>query len=270
MRLSISNIAWNNEELEPHLKLLRDLGCNGVEIAPSAIWEEPTKATVSDIRYIRKLVKRYNLKIPSFHALLYGKPELSIFKDKSTRNQTVSYIKKLIRLAQNLSVKVLVYGSPNSRKVEERSYEECYKIAVDTFKELAEECRVYDTCLCIEPLESAKTNFIVNSDEGYNIVKDVDDTGFRLHLDTGAMHNSKEDFKKAFKKCKDILKHVHLNDPNLTPPGTNGIDHYIIAEALKASGYDNYVSIEMRRHDHSNLKLIMDSISYAKKNYVQR
>jgi len=232
MKLSISNIAWNNKELESYLKLLQKLDCNGVEISPSSIWAEPTEASDLDITHIKQLIKKYNLEIPSFHAILYNRPDLSIFKNKTTRNQTICYIKKIIKLANNLSAKNLIYGSPNSRHKGNRPYKEYYDIAIEVFKELAKECKIYDVCLCIEPVESSKNNFILNSKEGYNIVKDVDDTAFRLLLDTGDMFKSKEDFNTVFEKYKDVLKHVHLNDFHLKPPGTNGIDHSIIAKSL--------------------------------------
>ena len=44
MKLSISNIAWGNENISPFLKLIKDQGCDGVEIAPSLIWPEPVNA----------------------------------------------------------------------------------------------------------------------------------------------------------------------------------------------------------------------------------
>ena len=40
IRLSVSNTAWQQNELEDHLELLMELGCDGVEIAPSKIWND--------------------------------------------------------------------------------------------------------------------------------------------------------------------------------------------------------------------------------------
>ena len=48
MKLSISNIAWGNENISPFLKLIKDQGCDGVEIAPSLIWPEPVNANKSE------------------------------------------------------------------------------------------------------------------------------------------------------------------------------------------------------------------------------
>lgn len=267
MKLSISNIAWDNNKLESHLKLLKELKCDGIEIAPSCIWKEPVNVTNKNIEYIKNLIQKYDLEVSSFHALLYTQPNLSIFKDKIIREETISYLKKLIKLANKLSVKTLVYGSPDSRRIIDKSYKECYDIAVDTFKKLAKECRSYDTCLCIEPLEPAKNNFILTSYEGHQLVKDVDDLGFGLHLDTGAMSDNNEDFNTAFENCKTVLKHIHVNDTDLAPPGTKGINHSIIAKPLIKSGYNKFISIEMRKNNKNNLKIITEAILYTRKKY---
>jgi len=268
MKLSISNIAWNRNELEFYLNLLQKLKCDGVEISPSCIWDEPTEIADTDIESIKKLILKYNLEISAFHTLLYNKPNLFLFKNKTSRNKTISYLKKLIKLASKMSVEILVYGSAPSRQIMNKPYKECYNIAVDTFGKLAKECRLHDICLCIEPLESAKNDFIQNSDEGYKLVKDVDDPGFKLHLDAGAMSNGKENFNTAFKKCKTILKHFHVNDPGLSPPGTKNIDHSIIAKSLISSGYNGFISIEMRRNSRNNLEIITKAIQYTQEKYL--
>ena len=76
MKLSVSNIAWDNNELEEHLALLKELGCDGVEVAPSCIWEEPVNAAKDEIESLRRLISKYGLVIPAFHALLFTRPDL--------------------------------------------------------------------------------------------------------------------------------------------------------------------------------------------------
>ena len=93
-----------------------------MEIAPSCIWKEPAEAGKDEIESLRKLVSKHSLVIPAFHALLFTRPDLYIFGDEPKREQTVSYLKRLIRLAGMLSVRVLVYGSPASRRVGDKSY----------------------------------------------------------------------------------------------------------------------------------------------------
>jgi sugar phosphate isomerase/epimerase len=267
VKLSVSNIAWDNNALEEHLALLEELECDGVEIAPSCIWKEPIEAGKDEIESLRKLVSKYSLVIPAFHALLFTRPDLYIFGDEPKKEQTISYLKRLIRLAGMLSVRVLVYGSPASRRVGDKSYKRCYEIAVGVFRDLGKEAQLNDTFFCIEPLGSSESDFIQTSDEGYNLVKDVDHPHFGLHLDTKAMINSGEDFPKVLKRYASIMKHLHVSDHGLAPPGYTGFDHSLIGKALSGTSYDGFISIEMKRGFGDTQKVVRDAVEYVRRKY---
>jgi len=268
MKLSVSNIAWNNDELKSYLILLRNLGCDGVEIAPSRIWKEPVNAKKEEIEHLKRLVKRCGLSISAFHALLYNKPNFYLFGDESIRRITVSYLKNLIKLAGRLSTGILVYGSPKSRKIGDNNYDRCYRIAMDTFRDLAREAEKYDVCFCIEPLGPSESDFIQTAEEGYQLVRDVDSPGFGLHLDVKAMLDSKEDFSGVFEKYASMLKHFHISDPGLAPPGYTGLDHRPIGKALFKSGYDGFVSIEMKEQFAGTQESVKAAVKYVQERYI--
>jgi len=267
IRLSVSNIAWQQNELEDHLELLMELGCDGVEIAPSCIWKEPVDVSDNEIEELKTLVTKYNLVIPAFHALLFTRPELYLFGEKTIRKQVVLYLKALIRLAGKLSVKVLVYGSPASRRVAEKSYDRCYEIALEVFKELGAEAERNNVVFCIEPLGPSENDFIQTAEEGYQIVRDVDSPHFGLHLDVKAMIDNGENFEVVLNRYGAILKHFHVSDPGLAPPGSANLNHGLIGKALSYSLYDGFVSIEMRRGFGNTKKIIRDAVTYVRKSY---
>jgi len=267
IRLSVSNIAWQQNEFEDHLQLLTELGCDGVEIAPSCIWKEPAHVSNDEIESLKKLISKYNLVVPAFHALLFTRPDLYIFGNELIRQQAVLYLKKLIRLAGMLSVRVLVYGSPASRKVAGKDYDRCYETALGVFKELGVEAERHNVVFCIEPLGPSENDFIQTADEGYQIVKDVDNLHFGLHLDVKAMVDAGDDFEAVFQRYGAILKHFHVGDPGLAPPGSTGLDHSLIGKALSRSLYDGFISIEMKRGFGDTKDVIRDSVAYVRKSY---
>ena len=57
MKISVSNIAWDNKSSLYFLKYIRELGCSGVEIAPSVIWPEPINSTKQERVNFFNLVK---------------------------------------------------------------------------------------------------------------------------------------------------------------------------------------------------------------------
>lgn len=268
IKLSVSNIAWEQQELVDHLRLLKDLGCDGVEIAPSCVWKEPVLAKDDEIQTLKKLISRYNLIIPAFHALLFTRPDLYFFGEELSRRQTISYLKELIKLAGKLSVGVLIYGSPASRKVGDKSYDKCYEIAVESFYELGNESELYDTTFCIEPLSLNESDFITTADEGYRLVRDVNHPHFGLHLDAKAMINAGEDFESVFQKYGNILMHFHVGDPGLAPPGHTGVDHALIGRALSNTAYDGFVSIEMKRGFGNSKEVVRKAVQYVREKYL--
>lgn len=268
MKLSVSNIAWDNSELEDHLNLLKELGCDGVEIAPSCIWKEPIQASIEEIERLKRLISKYDLVISAFHALLFTRPDLYLFGEERLRRETVLYLKQLIRLAGKLSVRVLVYGSPASRRVGDRSYDTCYNIAISVFKELAREAELHDTIFCIEPLGPSESDFIQTADNGYMLVRDVNHMHFGLHLDAKAMVDAKEDFEAVFQKYGAVIKHFHVGDPGLSPPGYTGVDHSLIGNELAKTSYNGFISIEMKRGFGNTKDIIKKAVQYVREKYL--
>jgi len=267
VKLSVSNIAWDNRELAKYLDLLRTLGCDGVEVAPSRVWPEPVAAAESEIGDLAKMVADAGLVIPALHALLFTRPELKLFESADNRRKTGDYLKRLIALAGKLKARVLVFGSPKNRARGVMPLAQAQEVAVDFFRKLGEEAQSCGTCFCIEPLSPAETDFIRSSIEGYQLVQAVGSKGFGLHLDARAMHDSREDYPDIFGRVGKILQHFHVGDPGLSPPGSTGMDHAPIGLALSRCGYDGFVSLEMRQGFGESGEVIGRALAYVRSKY---
>ena len=267
MKLAISNIAWENDRNDEYLSLVKNLGCTGIEIAPSCIWPEPILTTQNERRAFREKVKKIGLELVGFHALLFTRPDLQLFESLKSRQETGEYLKKLFQLCSDLGGKNLVFGSPRNRKLHGLDYEQALSIAVDFFRGLMPAAQECDIHLCFEALSPLETDFIISSEEVMYLIEHVSHPRFGLHLDAKAMIESKENFQAVFSKYGKLLRHFHVGDPGLSPPGTTGFDHRLIGDALKTSGYEGFVSIEMRRSPNSASEVIKKSIGYVKENY---
>lgn len=268
MKLSVSNIAWDPPELAEHLALLRDLGCHGVELAPSILWPEPVDASEEERRRVAALIRRHDLEVAGFHALLYSRPDLQLFKDQDSRRQTVEYLGRLARLCGDLGGRVMVFGSPRNRARNGRDYAESLAWAAEGFRAAAEEATRAGILLCIEPLAPGETDFIRSNDEGMELVRLVNHPHFRLHLDAKAMIESGEDYETSCAKYGAGAAHMHVGDPGLAPPGSTGVDHAPIGRAVRRSGYQGYVSIEMHRGFGPSREVIARSVAYVRRCYV--
>jgi D-psicose/D-tagatose/L-ribulose 3-epimerase len=269
MRLAISHIAWPAAEEETFLRHIREWGCSGVEIAPSRVWPEPLDATPAERRAFKSLVDRYDLEIPGFQALLYNRPDLGVFRDRHTEAEAVKYLIGLCHLAADLGARVLVFGSPGNRRRGELSLEEAFARAAAFFCQVAPKAHNLGVCLCIEPLRPEETDFIITAQEGMRLVEMVDHPGFGLHLDAKAVSAEPGDPLQIIRRVRERTEHFHINDPGLVEVNRTGmVDHAALARALHETGYNGYVSIEMRlQPDHH--QVIPRTIIFCQQTYLQ-
>ncbi|MCX5796532.1 MAG: sugar phosphate isomerase/epimerase [Elusimicrobia bacterium] len=269
MKLAVSNIAWGAEDLAGHLRLIRELGCAGVELAASLVWAEPAEATAAQRRELRSLIESGGLRTVGLHALTFTRPDLVLFGEAKPRAALGDYLKRMYELCRDLGGKTLVLGSPKSRRRGGLPIARADAIAADFFRSSAEHAQAFGVYLLIEPLSPAETDYICGSDEGAALVRRVGHPHFRLELDGRALAETKEDYS-AFSRHKDILMHVQTSDPGLAEPGSAGLDHGPIGAALRASGYEGYVTLEMRRDPKDCEGAIRRGVAALQEHYVGR
>lgn len=270
MKVAVSNIAWDPSQLEEHLLILEQMGCKGLEISPSSIWAEPVLSNKKDRKNLLEIVKSYELDIISMHSLTYTHSEFKLFDSEKSRVKLKQYLFKLIDLADEIECPIMVFGSPQSRRIEKNDYKKCFEIAVDFFREIGEMAKSKGVIFCIEPLgPSDKCDFIMNANEAYELIQQVNSENISLHLDAKAMIDVREDYQEVFDNYGKILKHFHVGDPGLRPPGTITDEHVKIGVALKRSKYNGYVSIEMKRGFGPSKEIVRDAIGYVKKVYMR-
>ena len=247
MKLAASNIAWKPAEDEAVAALLRELGFQGVEVAPTAVWPQPLQASDEELRRYRGTWEQRGLPIVAMQALLFGKPDLTIFGEAGKRAETFEYLAGMIRLGGKLGAKALVFGSPKNRQVGGLSQAQIEDIALPFFHGLGQVAEEHGTALCIEPNPTVYAcDWVTTSRHGFELVGKVNSPGFCLHLDAGGMTLSQETVDTAMEEALRVSRHFHISEPQLAPISTGGVAHERFAEALRRVGYDRWCSVEMR------------------------
>ncbi|PTL80227.1 sugar phosphate isomerase/epimerase [Vitiosangium sp. GDMCC 1.1324] len=266
MRLAASNIAWKSAEDAAAAEALREVGAEGVEIAPTAVWPKPLEASDAEIREYRRRWESRGLRIVSMQALLFGRPELRIFGDEAARKATFDYLAGIIRLGGQLGATALVFGSPKNRAIGELPRSVAEELALPFFRGLGEFAVQHGTALCIEPNPPAYgADFITTAAEGLELVRKVGSRGFRLHLDAGGMTMTGELLdSSAFAEAV----HFHASEPNLAPVGSGGTRHEDFARNLRSVGYRGWVSLEMRASGETgNIEPLRKALHHAASAY---
>jgi sugar phosphate isomerase/epimerase len=269
MKIAISNIAWTLEEEPKIATLLQEKGVKGVEIAPTKIWTNPLEAKDIEIQNYRDFWQSYGIEIVAMQALLFGRNDLTIFESPELRQATLDYLTGIIKLGSKLGAKALVFGSPKNRHRGDLTPEQAQKIAQEFFGQVGEVAAAAQVYFCLEPNPVVYgCNFVINSQEGIELVKNTSSSGFRLHLDAAGMTLSEEDLAISLSQAFPYLCHFHISEPYLGQVGAGQVDHATLGKTLENLGYQGWTSIEMRSQStESNLESVAQALATAQKFY---
>lgn len=269
-KLAISNIAWRKDEDEEIYSLMQNNNILGLEIAPSRIWGDPYIQNESSINQFISSLKEKNINIVSLQSLLFGHPEFSIFQDEKLRTDTLEYLKKNIILAGKLNAKALVFGSPKNRIIGLLPKKEVMSIAIPFFRELGEFSILNNTCFCIEPNPIIYGgDFILTTREAIDLVKLVDNPGFKLNIDLGTISANNEDLEQTIIDALPYAGHLHISEPFLEKINMDINKYKVLKKILDKNNYDKSISIEMKSGDilQSNIPHVKEVLNFINNIY---
>ncbi len=249
MRFAICNETWQHEQLgfAEVCSRARAIGYEGLEIAPFTLAQDPAKLTLAQARHMGRIARDAGLEVVGLHWLLVKPAGLHLTTpDGAVRARTVEFARHLARVCAALGGRVMVWGSPKQRSLDaswKRADAEAR--AADALRAVCVEAGACGVELAIEPLGPGETNYLNTADETVELIRRVGHPACRLHLDVKAMSTEPESIPSLIARHRPLTAHFHANDPNLRGPGMGEVDFKPIAQALKASGYRRWVSVEV-------------------------
>ncbi len=248
MKLAVSSIAWTNEEDVEVAEVLQKLGVKYIELAPTKKWQDPTVAPADEVAEHKAFWESYGIEIVAFQSMLFPRPDLKLFESYENRAATLKYLQDFTKLAGVMGAQVMVFGSPKNRQKGGIPVEQAYEIAKDFFGKLGDTAKSEKVYFCIEPNPTDYAcDYVTDAQQGIDLVSSVANDGFGLHLDIAGMTLAGDDITKSITDAAPLLRHFHISSPFLEQvgPGTD-VQHQVAADALRAIGYDRFVSIEMK------------------------
>lgn len=256
MKLSISNIGWEESLNEEILLYISNKGYSAIEIAPTVyIKESPYDNTDKMIEIKEELKQKYNLDISSMQSIWYGKTG-NIFNERDAK-ELIEYSKKAIDFASQISCNNLVFGCPKNRCIPE---DKSVSDIIYFFKELGDYAYSKNTIFSIEPNPTIyNTNFINTTKEAFELVKLVNSKGLRVNVDFGTILQNNEDINTVINNLS-LVNHIHISEPYLEKIKNRSI-HKELSYKLKNNNYNGYVSIEMKKQDSiEDIKQVIDYV----------
>ncbi|HEY8504420.1 MAG TPA: sugar phosphate isomerase/epimerase family protein [Gemmataceae bacterium] len=214
------------------------LGFDGIEVfAPGAEAIDPAA--------LGKLLKEHRLALAAMgsgggwvrHRLTFTSP------DAAVRERAIEFARSIIDLAGKFDAPAIV-GSLQGRwgeAIDRKTALDHLRQALDA---LGEHARQYGVPLLFEPLNRYETNLVTTIADGLALLGSLSTDNVRLLADLFHMNIEEVDIGAAIRSAGDRVGHVHFVDSNRRAAGDGHTDFAPVAAALRAIGYDGYLSAE--------------------------
>ena len=247
-RYALCNELLDDRPFAEQCATIAGCGYGGVEIAPFTLAPRVTELSARDRTTLRTTAEDAGLEVVGLHWLLAKTEGLHLTTpDDAVRRRTADYLVALAECCADLGGRVLVFGSPPQRNLEEgTSYTAAVERAAETFKAAAPTFEDRGVVLCFEPLAPAETDFVNTCGQAAELIDRVGSPAFRLHQDVKAMLGGESaPPAEVIRDFAGLTEHFHANDANLLGPGMGDTDFAPIFTALDETGYDGWVSVEV-------------------------
>ena len=225
-------------DLETNLTRIAAMGYDGVELAI----RDPK---LVDLDELAGITHKHNLGVPAIGTgQAWGEEGLSFTDpDPAVRSKAIERIKSHVPVAARFNA-VIIIGLIRG----------LVKPGVDQAQAEAWLCEALQKCsqaalpsgvrLALEPINRYETTLVNNVNQGMDLIEKVGAPNFGLLLDTFHMNIEEASIEESIRRCGTRIFHFHVADSNRWYPGAGHIDFSSVLKALRATGYDGWVSGE--------------------------
>jgi sugar phosphate isomerase/epimerase len=248
IRLGICNELFEGWDFDRVCRTVKELGYQGLEIAPFTLAPKITDVSTDRRRELRSMIEDAGLETIGLHWLLAKTEGLYLTcPDACVRRRTGDYLIALAEATRDLGGSLMVLGSPKQRDLLPGvNYDEAVGYALDVFQAVMPKIGTLGVDLCLEPLAPSETNFLNTCAQAMALVQQVNHPKFKLHLDVKAQSaETRTTVPDLIRYYAKQAGHFHAQDVNLRGPGMGDVDFRPIMTALVESGYDRWVSVEV-------------------------
>lgn len=170
--------------------------------------------------------------------------------DASHRQAGADYLKWLVDCADALGAEILcgpfyqplaVFSGTGPTTAE-------WQYLLESHKKMAEYARGTGVTLAVEPLNRFECYALNTNTDAARLVREVDASNYGYLYDTFHSNIEETDPVGAIAETASQLVHVHVSENTRGTPGRGHVDFARTFRALKAVGYDNWLTIEAFGH----------------------
>jgi sugar phosphate isomerase/epimerase len=262
MKLTISNLSWELNQNYKVIKIIKRYNISQIEISPSKIFNN--NYNKNNIKKITNFWNINKIGFCSIQSILFNVKNAYLFGNKIQQRIFFNEVKKKIYLCRKIGSKILVFGSPQNKKIFFKK--NFNKIAFNTFKKISQICEKNKIFFCIESNPKIyDCEYLNYTKDAIKLVKKINSNFFRLNLDLGTIIANNESYKNIIKNNIQLIGHVQISVPYLKDILLHKDVVKKFIQQLKKNNYQKYISVE-RLPIKNNLKNIEKTLKFIKSN----
>ena len=229
-------IFWEN--LEEGMGKAAALGFDGIELFTAS-------GNVIDSDRLKTLLNQFNIKLAAvgtgagkvIHGLTLTDPNIN------TRKKAIAFIQEMMEFGAQFGAPAII-GSMQGNYILGETKDNSIGLLAEALHAFDQHAASLGVKLIYEPLNRYETNLMNTLGEGSAFIESNKFNNVQLLADLFHMNIEESDAAASIQKNIDHIGHVHFADSNRKPIGFGHTQMEPIANALKVSGYDGYVSAE--------------------------
>jgi D-psicose/D-tagatose/L-ribulose 3-epimerase len=240
MKFGVNTFIWSESFDRSNLPLLprvKSWGFDGVEV-PLFV---PADFAAADIR---KGLETNGLECTVCSVLL---PGLSLISDDAeVRRKTRVHMQEVVKAAADAGSKVVagpLYSPVGYLPGRRRTADE-WKWAVEGHQSLGDTLTRHGVTMAIEPLNRFETFFLNTAADAARLCQEINHPLVGVLFDTFHANIEEKDIGAGYRTVGRHLKHVHTCENDRGIPGSGHVEWKGVFEALRAVGYDGWLTIE--------------------------
>jgi sugar phosphate isomerase/epimerase len=262
MNLSVSNIGWRPEDTESVIPILRKYGISNIDVTPTLFDKDIEKI---DTDHIVKYYNKAGIRMVGMQSLLFSCPPVSLFDGEKEKEIILNHLRKIFKLASDLKIKNLVFGSPKNRFIRNVNHF-TMEDAIRIFKEIGDTAQLYDCIVCLEAnAREYGCNFITNTFDAIDFIRKVDHKNLKMILDISTTLLNDESLESIFMESQDLIEHIHISSPFLK--SISSLRNEDISSTFKKFNYNKFIALECSFQNCSDLTELEDNIALFKNVY---
>lgn len=241
MKIGFCMLLWTTGVNEEHRQLLtdiRDTGYDGVEIPVFS-------GTPDDYRRIGDMLDELGLERTAISVIPQA-DQNPLAADKASRDRAVEYLNWCVDCTAALGADCI--GGPLHQTLGLFSGAATTEVEFDRAREVhtrvGDHARRAGVIIALEAVNRFESYFATTMDQLCHYVASVDHPAIQTMYDTFHANIEEADPVDAYRRNSSRVVHVHISENDRGVPGRGHVPWSETFSALKASGYDRWLTIE--------------------------